>query len=242
MFLRHMLQLSVTSTRLLNSYHLCLVYPIPELSHSNVLSIVDDVRRALSFSRRLPHGITVTSDRTTNQRQSLRALRAQAEQHNARNPGHPMEVRYVDNIPKLVEVNSHASASSLPRGRPSLASRIPAGPPSSATAIGTSEPCLNHQRYTGTIPKASGSASNSWLGPHRQPGRYSSAVMTGAAATGLLLQPRHTLDHIPIANLNASQTGATAQPPALPFITSAVPAAATISTLPGLEEVREKAD
>ena len=35
------------------------------------LHSVDDFRRALSFSRRLPHGITVTSDRTTNQRQSL---------------------------------------------------------------------------------------------------------------------------------------------------------------------------
>ena len=65
--------------------------------------------------------------------------------------------------------------------------------------------------------------------------------MAGAAAASLL-QPRHTLDHTPIANLNASQTGATAQPPALPVITSAVPAAATISTHPGLEEVREKAD
>ena len=166
--------------------------------------------------------------------QSLRALRAQAEQHNARNPGHPMEVRYFDNIPKLVEVNSHATASTLPRGRPPLALRTPAGPPSSAAAIGSSEPCLDHQRYTGTILKASGSASNSRHGPHRQPGRSSSAVMTGAAAASLSSQPRHTLDHIPAANVNASQTGVPAQLPALPFITSAVPAAATISTLPGL--------
>ena len=153
-----------------------------------------------------------------------------------------MEVRYVDNIPKLVEVNSHASASSLPRGRSSLASRTRAGSPSSAAATGTSESRFDQQRYTGTIPKVSGSTSNSRPVPHRQLGRSSPDVRTGAAATSLPSQPIHTLNHIPTANFNASQTGATAHLPALPVITSAVLAAATISTLPGLEEVREKED
>ena len=73
------------------------------------------MRRTLGNSRRLPREISVTSDRTLVQRQSLRDWKAQAQQHNANNPDCPVEARYFDNLPTLIEVNT-ASLGGLASG------------------------------------------------------------------------------------------------------------------------------
>lgn len=62
-----------------------------------------DVLRVIRNRHMLPRSISVSSDRTPAQRDELRQLREQAEEHNRLNPTSRKSVKYVNGVPTLVD-------------------------------------------------------------------------------------------------------------------------------------------
>ena len=67
------------------------------------LGSVDMVRRILANANRLPTGISVTSDRTVMERDTIRSLHRQMVQHNAAHPERPLTINFLNNVPTLVD-------------------------------------------------------------------------------------------------------------------------------------------
>ena len=67
------------------------------------LGSVDMVRRILANVNRLPPGISVTSDRTVMERDTIHSLRSQMVQHNAAHPERPLTIKFLNNFPTLVD-------------------------------------------------------------------------------------------------------------------------------------------
>ena len=63
---------------------------------------LQDVLRVLRNRRLLPREVDVTVDRTLEQREHFRALRAEIEQFNAANSGNPKRIKYINGEPTAV--------------------------------------------------------------------------------------------------------------------------------------------